>query len=337
MQEDLDKLAALDPIEAMLAIQVIAANAAAMDAFGLAFEPGTTAAPALRQRVNAASLMGTMTRAMRLLAQQRATPGRGLRIINLFAGLLVVCDPVPQGQIAEFIGRGANLMQRKHGARRTSVRLAGRCRAVAGGRHPAGGGDGDGDRDGDKCENLRSEAIHRENGARRAQMRLADRRRVQPGAGTRPIATLAAHAKIFAAKLYTVRRARAGRRCIWRAGAVPQPRAGIRLIAALPVRAKISAAILYTVRTARAGRGWVWRTGAVPQSVAGSRLIAAMVTNAKISAAILYNVRTARAGRRCVWRTAAVAARGRCAMAGWGLAAIAPGATIRGPDHERRT
>jgi hypothetical protein len=82
VQGGLDKLGALDPrdpIEAMLAVQIIAANAGALDAYRLAFEPGTTAAQALRQRANAASLIRAMTGAMRLLAQQRALPAAPAR------------------------------------------------------------------------------------------------------------------------------------------------------------------------------------------------------------------------------------------------------------------
>src|ERR1019366_7678143 len=78
----LDKLGALDPrdpIEAMLAIQVIAANAGSLDAYRLAIEPGTTAVQALRQRANAASLARTMTGALRLPAQQRALPAAPAR------------------------------------------------------------------------------------------------------------------------------------------------------------------------------------------------------------------------------------------------------------------
>src|SRR5271156_2948679 len=59
VQAGLDDLAALDPrdpIEAMLAIQIIAANAGMLDAHRLAFEPGTTAVQAARQRASAASL-----------------------------------------------------------------------------------------------------------------------------------------------------------------------------------------------------------------------------------------------------------------------------------------
>ena len=77
VQVALDRLGQLDPrdaIEAMLAIQIIAANAGVLDAYRLAFEPGTTAAQALRQRANAAALTRAMTGAMRALAQQRARP-----------------------------------------------------------------------------------------------------------------------------------------------------------------------------------------------------------------------------------------------------------------------
>ena len=77
VQGGLDKLGALDPrdaVEAMLAIQIIALNAGMLDALRLAFEPGTTAAQALRQRANAAALTRAMTGAMRLLKQQRSVP-----------------------------------------------------------------------------------------------------------------------------------------------------------------------------------------------------------------------------------------------------------------------
>jgi hypothetical protein len=82
VQAGLDKLGAFDPrdpIETMLAIQVIAANAGSLDAYRLAFEPGTTARQALRQRANAASLARTMTGAIRLLTQQRALPAAPAR------------------------------------------------------------------------------------------------------------------------------------------------------------------------------------------------------------------------------------------------------------------
>ncbi len=82
VQAGLDALGVFDPrdaIEAMLAIQVIAANAGSLDAYRLAFEPGTAAVQALRQRANAASLARTMTGALRLLAQQRLLPAAPAR------------------------------------------------------------------------------------------------------------------------------------------------------------------------------------------------------------------------------------------------------------------
>jgi hypothetical protein len=68
----LDILAALDPhnpIELILALQVIAATAAAQDAQRLAFEPGASEAQAHRQRASAAAMHRTVTTAMRLLTQ----------------------------------------------------------------------------------------------------------------------------------------------------------------------------------------------------------------------------------------------------------------------------
>src|SRR5271165_4693729 len=77
VQSGLDKLGELDPrdaIEAMLAIHIVATSAGVLDAYRLAFEPGTTAAQARQQRANAAALTRAMTGAMRALAQQRARP-----------------------------------------------------------------------------------------------------------------------------------------------------------------------------------------------------------------------------------------------------------------------
>jgi len=77
VQGALDKLGELDPrdaVETMLAIQIIAANAGVLDAYRLAFEPGTTAVQALRQRSNAAALVRAMTGVTRALKQQRAVP-----------------------------------------------------------------------------------------------------------------------------------------------------------------------------------------------------------------------------------------------------------------------
>ena len=68
----LDTLAALDPrnpIELILALQLIAANAAAQDAQRLAFEPGASEAQAHRHRASAAAMHRTVTASMRLLTQ----------------------------------------------------------------------------------------------------------------------------------------------------------------------------------------------------------------------------------------------------------------------------
>jgi hypothetical protein len=77
VQDGLDTLAALDPrdpVEAKVAIHIIAANAAALDAYRVAFEPSTTAAQALRDRAGACALTRAMMGSMRLLKQQRAMP-----------------------------------------------------------------------------------------------------------------------------------------------------------------------------------------------------------------------------------------------------------------------
>jgi len=73
----LDTLAALDPhnpIELILALQVIAATAAAQDAQRLAFEPGAPETQAHRHRASAAAMHRTVTTALRLLKQQRTQP-----------------------------------------------------------------------------------------------------------------------------------------------------------------------------------------------------------------------------------------------------------------------
>ena len=77
VQVALDRLGELDPrdpLEAMLAIQVIAAEAGALDAYRLAFEPGTTAAQAQRQRASATALVRVATGLMRALTRQRLVP-----------------------------------------------------------------------------------------------------------------------------------------------------------------------------------------------------------------------------------------------------------------------
>jgi hypothetical protein len=77
VQAALDTLAALDPrnpIEAILAIQMIAANAGAIDACRLAFEPGASETQAHRHRASANALTRTATTALRLLKQQQKLP-----------------------------------------------------------------------------------------------------------------------------------------------------------------------------------------------------------------------------------------------------------------------
>jgi hypothetical protein len=73
----LDTLAALNPcnpIELILALQIIAATAAAQDAHRLAFEPGASEARAHRHRASATAMTRTVTTAMRLLNQQWKRP-----------------------------------------------------------------------------------------------------------------------------------------------------------------------------------------------------------------------------------------------------------------------
>jgi hypothetical protein len=82
VQGGLDTLGILGPrdaLEATLAVQFIALGAAALDACRLAFEPGTSATQALRQRANAASLTRAMGGVMRLLWVPRLAPGGGAR------------------------------------------------------------------------------------------------------------------------------------------------------------------------------------------------------------------------------------------------------------------
>ena len=82
VQDGLDQLATLDPrdpIEAMFAIQIIAANAGMLDALRLAFEPDTDARQALRQRASAAALARVLAGAARLLKDQRGQPAAAAR------------------------------------------------------------------------------------------------------------------------------------------------------------------------------------------------------------------------------------------------------------------
>src|SRR5271169_6578071 len=73
----LDTLSALNPrnpIEVILAVQVVAATAAAQDACRLAFEPGASEAQAHRHRASATAMTRTVTTAMRLLNQTWKRP-----------------------------------------------------------------------------------------------------------------------------------------------------------------------------------------------------------------------------------------------------------------------
>ncbi len=82
VQDGLDTLAAFDPrdpIEALYAVQIIAANAAMLDAFRLGFAPDAGARQALRQRANAAALARVLAGAARLLKEQRAQPAAPAR------------------------------------------------------------------------------------------------------------------------------------------------------------------------------------------------------------------------------------------------------------------
>ena len=77
VQDSLDKLAALDPrdaIEAMLAIDLVAFNAAQRDALHLAVEPAASADQARLQRASAVALHRAFASTFRLLDRQRHRP-----------------------------------------------------------------------------------------------------------------------------------------------------------------------------------------------------------------------------------------------------------------------
>ena len=77
VQDSLDKVAALDPrdaIEAMLAIDLVALNAAKLNALRLAVEPAATADQARLQRASAVALHRSFTNAARMLDRQRRLP-----------------------------------------------------------------------------------------------------------------------------------------------------------------------------------------------------------------------------------------------------------------------
>jgi len=73
----LAQLGALDPrdaIEAMLAVQVVAANAGAVAAYQAAMDPGTPMGQAPRLRANAATLTRSASGVLRSLAQRKKLP-----------------------------------------------------------------------------------------------------------------------------------------------------------------------------------------------------------------------------------------------------------------------
>jgi len=77
VQGALDELDTLDPrdaMEAMFAVQIIAANAGMVDALRIAFEADTDAKHALRQRASASALARALAVAARLLREQRGRP-----------------------------------------------------------------------------------------------------------------------------------------------------------------------------------------------------------------------------------------------------------------------
>ena len=77
VQDGLDKLTALnpcDPIEAMLAIDLVTLNAARRDAVRLAVEPTATAEQARLQRAGAVALHRAFAGTVRLLERQRRLP-----------------------------------------------------------------------------------------------------------------------------------------------------------------------------------------------------------------------------------------------------------------------
>jgi hypothetical protein len=72
--KELDTLDPRDAMEAMFAVQIIAANAGMVDALRIAFEADTDAKHALRQRASASALARALAVAARLLRDQRGRP-----------------------------------------------------------------------------------------------------------------------------------------------------------------------------------------------------------------------------------------------------------------------
>ena len=82
VQGALNQLDTLDPrdaMEAMFAVQIIAANAGMVDALRIAFEADTDAKHALRQRASASALARVLAVAARLLKEQRRRPASEAR------------------------------------------------------------------------------------------------------------------------------------------------------------------------------------------------------------------------------------------------------------------
>ncbi len=113
VQGTLDQLAPRDPVEAMGALQIVAANAGMPDGFRQGFEPDPPAEQALRQRANAAALARILAGAARLLTEQRAQPAaaapdRGAMAAALEAGPKL-WQPYPGWENMTLAQRGACL------------------------------------------------------------------------------------------------------------------------------------------------------------------------------------------------------------------------------------
>jgi hypothetical protein len=111
VQGGLDAFTALDARDgqqAQLAVQVIAAGAAATDAYRLAFAPGATAAEAAKQRASAVALTRAGATVMRALVQQRKQPPVPVRDWGAMVGELAADWQADPGRPAEAVaGVGA--------------------------------------------------------------------------------------------------------------------------------------------------------------------------------------------------------------------------------------
>jgi hypothetical protein len=99
-----------DPIEAMLAVLAIAANAGALDAYRTAMEPATPMAQAARQRASAVAMTRSVFGAVRLLEQRKQRPAAvacdwgdaGVGLGALWRGTPVrPAEAVPGGKAAD--------------------------------------------------------------------------------------------------------------------------------------------------------------------------------------------------------------------------------------------